>query len=50
MTPTQRSLAALSDLGYLIEIVVSVPNVYAYAECLCLCRMSVPNVVLRVCS
>ena len=48
MTPTQRSLAALRELGYLVEIVVSVPNVYAYAECLC--RMSTPNVVLRVCS
>ena len=50
MTSTQRSLAALRELGYLFEIVVSVPNVDAYAECRCLCRMSVPNVVLRVCS
>jgi hypothetical protein len=44
---------------------MSVPNAYAYAECLCrmpmpmpnvcaeskcLCRMPMPNVVLRVCS
>ena len=31
MTPTQRSLAALRELGYLVEIVLSVPNVCA--EC-----------------